>query len=458
MPKTVNEAPLTTRSARAKLAAGLHWRSFDPEVHLGYRKGKSGGVWLVRWRTALGYNRAQLGTADDVVAAGTLDYEAARRAARDYVNKLRDDADAAKQKAAMEAAGQPITVTDAIVRYVAGRDARDSKCKGRAVRSDASQRLAKYLLGQDAKGKRKAKLAAPIASVELFALTEADVSAWRNGLPDMAGATRQRLINDVKAALNSAFADNRQVLPLTLPAVVKHGLRADARDDEAEPVARDNQILADGDVARLIRASREIDAEDDWEGDLFRLVTVLAATGTRFSQAIRIRVSGCQISAGRLMIPVSRKGRGGKSGDTPVPVGRDVLDELVGVSHGRKGDPALLERWRHRQISATKWERMDRGPWQVASELARPWKAVRERAGLPEVIPYALRHSSIVRGIRQNLPIRLVAALHDTSVEMIERHYAKWITSGLEDMARAAIVPLVPPSEGGKVVSMRGVL
>ncbi|MEQ1952498.1 integrase [Mesorhizobium sp. CN2-181] len=439
------------------MAAGLHWRTLDPEVHLGYRKGKSGGVWLVRWRTALGYNRAQLGTADDVVVAGTLDYEAARRAARDYVNKLRDDAEAAKQKAQLEAAGKPITVADAVEQYIASRDARDTKRKGRVVRSDASQRLTKYLLGQPVKGKRKARAPAPIASVELFALAEADLSKWRAGLPgDMAGATRQRLINDVKAALNAAFADNRQVLPLTLPAVVKHGLRADAREDEAEPVARDNQILGDGCVARLIRASREIDAEDGWEGDLFRLVTVLAATGARFSQVIRVRVSGCQLSAGRLMIPVSRKGRGGKSGDTPVPVGRDVLDELVSVAHGRKGDPALLERWRYKQVAATAWEPIGRGPWQAASELARPWKSIRDRAGLPEAIPYALRHSSIVRGIRQNLPIRLVAALHDTSVEMIERHYAKWITSGLEDMARAAIVPLVSAPQADVVTLRRG--
>jgi hypothetical protein len=59
------------------------------------------------------------------------------------------------------------------------------------------------------------------------------------------------------------------------------------------------------------------------------------------------------------------------------------------------------------------------------------------------VIPYALRHSSIVRGIRANLPIRLVAALHDTSVRMIERHYSRWITEGLEEMAAGAIVPLL---------------
>ena len=78
---------------------------------------------------------------------------------------------------------------------------------------------------------------------------------------------------------------------------------------------------------------------------------------------------------------------------------------------------------------------------------------MRERAKMPEVIPYALRHSSIVRGIRAGPPLRLVAALHDTSTAMIERHYAKWITTGLDEMARAAIVPLVP-EDGGRVVQL----
>lgn len=48
-------------------------------------------------------------------------------------------------------------------------------------------------------------------------------------------------------------------------------------------------------------------------------------------------------------------------------------------------------------------------------------KAILLKAGLnEEIVPYALRHTSIVRGLRVGLPTRLVAALHDTSVGMIE--------------------------------------
>jgi integrase len=95
-------------------------------------------------------------------------------------------------------------------------------------------------------------------------------------------------------------------------------------------------------------------------------------------------------------------------------------------------------------------KKSERGPWK-RGELARPWKAIRERAGMPEVIPYALRHSSIVRGLRKGLPIQQVAKLHNTSVKMIERHYAKYIATALEDLARAAVVPLVPRSDGNVV-------
>jgi hypothetical protein len=62
---------------------------------------------------------------------------------------------------------------------------------------------------------------------------------------------------------------------------------------------------------------------------------------------------------------------------------------------------------------------------------------------------YALRHTSIVRQLISNVPIRVVAALHDTSVIMIERNYSEYIADHSDDLARptlletsAEIVPL----------------
>jgi integrase len=449
MARTLKETPISTRNARTNLPTGLHWRGIDPETHLGYRKGKRGGVWLVRWRNGTGYRQAPIGTADDVIGVGTLDYNSAIGVARAKV-------EAARAEAKAKADGPLLTVRSAVESYIATRNARHSRRAGRTVRSDADHRLSHYVLGQKATGKREAIPPARLADVPLHALKESDLETWRDNLPtELKETTKQRLVNDLRAALNATHLTNRNRLDAAFATVVKHGLKAVKSDDDDDiPIARENQVLADGQVAHLLCAAQQIDAEEQWEGDLFRLVVVLAATGARFSQVARMRVGDVQSVDGRLLVPVSRKGKGGKNGVTAVPVGKDVLDALLLAVIGRRNDAPLLERWRHNQRPGSiEWQRDRRGAWQV-SAISRPWRAIRQRAGMPEVIPYALRHSSIVRGIRANLPIRLVAALHDTSVGMIERHYGKWIVDDLNDLAARAVVPLVPDGTTANVAKL----
>lgn len=445
MAKTLTEAKLTTREARRKLAVGVHWRGIDPDVHLGYRKGKRGGAWLVRWRCSKGYRQHSLGVADDELKEGTLDFNAAAKAAKAKVSVER-------QRAKAAADGPLLTVERAVELYIAERDRRDTARKGVSVRSDASSRLGRYVIGVSARGNRKGVPAAAIADVPLHMLDEGHLFKWRAALPSsLKAATKQRLINDLKAALNGAHLRHRHTLPGTLSATIRHGLRADQTAHNLDDVARDNQILADAQVARLIGAAREIDAEQGWDGDLFRIVVVLASTGARFSQIARLRVGDLQLSSKRLFIPASRKGKGRKVGSTGVPIGADVMEALRAAVLNRPSDAPLLERWRSKQIAgAIRWARIGRSPWHSASELNRPWSALRARAELPCVIPYALRHSSIIRGIRANLPIRLVAALHDTSVGMIERHYGRFIADGLDELAARSVVPLVPPADCDK--------
>jgi integrase len=207
-------------------------------------------------------------------------------------------------------------------------------------------------------------------------------------------------------------------------------------------------------VVRIIRAAREVDAERGDDGDLFRLILVLAATGARFSQVARLRVGDVQVKESRLFMPKSRKGRGSKVGHTPNAIGPDVLEALSAVTKGRPRDAVLLERWRKQRVAGgIQWERAERGPWRAAAEMQRAWDVIRARAGVPHAVAYALRYSSIVRGIRVQ-PIRLVAALHDTSVAMIERHYGRYIADGLDELAARSVVPLVPQDDVDNVVRL----
>ncbi|WP_222950723.1 tyrosine-type recombinase/integrase [Sphingomonas sp. JC676] len=173
-------------------------------------------------------------------------------------------------------------------------------------------------------------------------------------------------------------------------------------------------------------------------------MVLLAATGARFSQIARMTVGDVQLSQSRLMIPQSFKGRKRTLSYIRVPVGADTIAAIEPATRGRSPSAPLLEHWRHKQVGPNQWEQVDRGPWASSSAMLWPFHKAVEDAGLSSaIIPYALRHSSIVRGLRAGLPIRLVAALHDTSVAMIERHYSRWITEGLDELIARAVVPIV---------------
>jgi integrase len=421
MARTLVESPITTRASRSGLPKGLHWRGIDKDIHLGYRKSRRGGVWLVRWYTHRNrcYQRIDLGVADDVLDEGTLDFNEAMKAAKEAVAQSR-------RKLAADAEGPPLTIRLAVEQYVAARNARHSANEGREVRADASSTLNRHVRNDEA-----------FLDLRLDELTETHLEKWRNSLdPKLKGSTKRRILNDLKAALNTMLRKERRRLPADLGDTIVLGLCAEAIGVESVEVARENQILDDDTIRSIIDEGFAMDE------DLGLLVLVLAATGARFSQLKRMKVRDAQLSLRRLLIPRSRKGRNKVAGFTPVRIGADVIEALQPWVVGRRADEPLFCRWRHVQVGPATWERDSRGAWKTASEMLRPWATICEKLSLKDIVPYSLRHSSIVRGIAAGLPIRLVAAMHDTSVVMIEKHYSRWIADGLEEMAAQAIVPL----------------
>ena len=427
MPRAVADVRLQDRTVRARLSVKSvpYWRLISEGFHLGYYKGARKASWVVRLRRTdkpNAYVTAALGEADDILDADDTNILSWKQAFAKALQWME-----VQTKGLPSALDPNITVATAIATYIERRDARKAAQAGRAVRSDAHYKLQRHVLSD----KRLSGLA-------LRDITEADLRAWQKRLSKQKYTSTQRLLNEVKAALNAAWAEHRQALPADLPITIKYGLALDA-PAVLESKSRENQILADAEIRKIVAAALEVDQ------DFGRMVAILAATGARFAQLRRMTVGDALLECGRLMIPQSFKGKKKDNQHIRVAIGPDIVELLRPAVADRSYNEPLLERWHVRQITAVRWERYERGAWKTSSELSRHWQDAMKKAGLPAAtIPYALRHSSIVRGLRLGLPIRLVAALHDTSVVMIERHYSRWIVDGLDDLAARAVVPLMP--------------
>jgi hypothetical protein len=93
-------------------------------------------------------------------------------------------------------------------------------------------------------------------------------------------------------------------------------------------------------------------------------------------------------------------------------------------------------------------------PWHSA-DIGRPFARVRAAVGLgPEVTAYALRHSSIVRQLLANVPARVVAASHDTSVKMLEQTYSRFIGDHSDTLIRRSLLDTAEAA-GDNIVPLR---
>jgi integrase len=434
MARHIHNAGLDSRSARLKFKDdNIHRQSLGGKLSIGWARGKNGaGRWIAR--RYLGdekYTTETIGEADDLADANgdtVLNFDQAQIKARKWSSDL-------EEKERIAALGPAVTVRIAAHEYL------NERSTSRDVRSKMNHLLADKALAEK-----------PLAALTVDALKQWRASLldkkWRAGLIErkMTEASARRIVNDVRACLNAAAERHGHKLPPAIREVIRNGLAVPKGSDVDN--AREKQILTDADIKRVIDAAEKIDGEKGWGSDLYLMVLVLAATGARFSQVARLRVADLDVEHGRLMMPPSRKGsRKKEKSEVAVPILDDVLDRLKRAVAGRRGHEPLLLRPHWRRAPGGKFGVLEiyaRKRWGEAHTLKEPWAAIVERAGLKKgTVAYSLRHSSITRSLRKGLPTQLVAKIHDTSVGMLERYYSRFISDALDDLARAALIPLV---------------
>jgi integrase len=371
--------------------------SIGPGIRLGYRRTKStkGGTWVLECADGKGgeWQRA-VGVADDFEdadGAHVLSFWQAAEKARTMVRGSATEA--------------PVTWAQALDAYESDLQARDGSRYNAAQVRNHLMPLAPRLLNK------------PVA---LLGATE--LAHWRDALlaSRLKPASVVRILKSARASLNHAAACDERIKNRGAWRVGLGGLH-----DTYQPTDR---VQPDDVVRKIV-------SEADALGDDFALfVRVAAETGARGSQIMRLRVADLYNGTEpRLAMPSSRKGRHRAITRRPVPISRDLADRLARAACNRAADSPLLLR------AGKPWD-----PRNYKQQVLAPFKVAAERAGVPGAVPYTLRHSAIVRSLLNGVPAQLVAGNCDTSVSMLQKTYARFISAYGDDVARRGLLAMPP--------------
>jgi len=355
------------------------------------------GQWLLRHRLPDGrYTFPVLATADDQAEAdGTtvLSFAQALVAAAREAASRQEMEKAAQQTATQAGLPDLATVSDACERYAVGLEERG----GRTAR-EARAAFKKWL--------------SDFADVRLAELTSTETRLFAERAPE-------GVVTSVKAALNALPEAVRPSLAVLRAMNVKRPRRRRNGDDD-DPVG---DVPDDREVARRVAAAREVSPA------FGVFAATAAATGVRPGQLAALRVRDLQRGPHgyHLSVPPSEKGQGSHGKRVArVPINDDLADELRALAVGRTRGALLFTVPRREKVSipgSIGWKVTGEREWQ-----RHDWTRAAREAGFGGEF-YSFRHARICRLILAGVALRMIAEGLDTSTQMVERSYSRWIAS-----------------------------
>jgi integrase len=422
MARTVRDARLETRSARAKLkASGVpYYRAIDPGLHVGYRKGKDGGKWVMRRYVGDGtYKVETIGTADDSADAdgvAVLDFKQAQARIRElHVRHTRE-------AQGLPAADGPYTVRKCVDEYLhfletERKSAKDARWRAEALilpklGDVACAELTKKQIGQwrDVTAKAAPRLRTRKGDAQQYREIDADDDEQRR----KRRATVNRTQTILKAALNRAWRDGK---------IASDDAWRRVEPFEQADAARVRYLSLD-ECRRLINAV---------DGGFRDLVRAALATGCRYGELAALQVRDFNPDSGTLHIRTSKSGRG-----RHVVLNDEGTALFARLTAGRPGVELML-----RKPGGDKWGAANQG---------RPMAEACGRAGIePAANFHCLRHTYASHAVMGGAPLLVVAKnLGHTDTRMVETHYGHLSETFVTEAIRRA-APRFGIAEPGNV-------
>jgi integrase len=415
--RKVRHSSLESRTARLKLAVRrkpYNGPALARGMLLLYRRNKGNGSWVLKASNGHGkYWTKAIAEADDHDESNGKTILTFFEA-QDQAKKLARGEDGST-------GNTPITVDSALTDYKADLTARS-----------ANPYNAEW---------PRVHLTSVLLSKPVAMLAATELKKWRDSLLGrMAPSTINRLSRCLCAALELASQHDERIQNRQAWEV---GLAGLPNAQEAR-----NVVITDEQVREFVATAYGLNHQ-------FGLLTdTLAITGTRPSQAARLRVEDLHDHPVRPKLAMPKSAKGGsrnrsakKTERYSVPITVQLAAKLKAAAKGRPDDAPLLWQSDGRSWGDNPGQSYHRDVNKVVTDI-----------GLDpaEVTMYCLRHSNIVRMLLRNVPIRLVASLHNTSVAMIEKHYSKYITEhSIDDIARVGLLSEAAPAADNVVALVR---
>ena len=399
----VIEKDLENRTTRVKLKVSPkpYWRGVDTGVHLGYRKGKRGGKWVMR--RYLGdeqYAVKTIATADDKLDANGKTIMSFRQAER----RVRELASAIHKEQAGDA---PLTVAMAMSAYL-----EHLEHKGAKSIPDVRSRIGLHILPA-------------FGDVLVADLTREQITRWlsamasqprqakgKGGFPThklsppkteeeirRRKATANRTLVVFRAGLNLAFADNEVSTDTAWRAVRKFRETGQARV----------RYFTTGEIRCLVNAA---------QGPFKDLVQAGLFTGCRYSELTRLRVSDFIAESGTVLVAKSKSAR--RRHVVLTEEGQRFFSQLTA---GRTGGALMLVR-------------ADGSPWNP-SDQRRPMIEACTTARITPAGFHTLRHTYASHLVMSGAPLSVIAHnLGHAEITMLEAHYGHLAPSYIAETIR----------------------
>jgi integrase len=414
MARTVRDANIGTRNARMALQARPepYWRIIEGGLALGYRRNRTGGVWLCRrWNSETRrYVEHALGASDDLQDADGISvhsFTEAQNAARVWWKAEE------RRAAGLRPDTGPYTVKAAIDDYLTTRERRGSK----GVKKDryaAEARINPGLGSLDVAKlttKRIRDWHASVVSAARLVRTKKTSLERATVVSDSKDAnavrrrrsTANRLLTILKAALNHAFHDGR--------------VSADDAWRKAKPYRE-----VDAPVVRFLSVPECIRLVNACEPAFRQLVRAALVTGCRYGELTRMRAADFNAQAGTISVLLSKAGKA-----RHVALNDEGQWLFASLTDGRTAGNLIFRR-------------ADGGAWGPSHQQRPLDEASRISKLNPPATFHILRHTYASTLAMKGVPMGVIAAqLGHSDTRMTERHYAHLAPSYVANTIRAAL-------------------